>query len=107
MMDKTLLSVAYNPRWREIFAGAIVAGMIFTLLQHFGTVIVKRLAEGENEAMATIRTILGLLTWLSLIGITLIMCAELNAARQRLATQSALRRADELNISLRTSDTTV
>jgi membrane protein len=92
---------SYGPQWRDIWIGAILAGLVFTLLQHFGTVIVKALAAGDNEAMATIRTILGLLTWLSLIGITVIMCAELNAARKRLADGKNVQRGAEMNITIR------
>ena len=53
--------------------------------------------------IATINVILGLLGWLSLIGITIIMCAELNAARQRLGDGNAVPDAPEMRLAVRTS----
>ena len=94
---------SYGPTWRDIWIGAIFAGAIVTVLQHFGTVIVLRLSEGENQAMGTINTILGLITWLSLVGITMIMCAELNAARKRLDNGNGkhVQLGKEMSISIR------
>jgi membrane protein len=92
---------SYSATWRDVWIGAIFAGVIFTLLQHFGTAIVRRLADGENEALSTIRTILGLITWLGLIGITVIMCAELNAARKRLGDGKHVKRGPEMNLAIR------
>jgi uncharacterized BrkB/YihY/UPF0761 family membrane protein len=59
------------------------------------------IAEGDNEAFSTINTILGLITWLSLIGITVIMCAELNAARKRLSDGKHVERGPEMNLAIR------
>lgn len=92
---------SYSASWRDVWVGAIFAGLVFTLLQHFGTAIVQRLAEGDNEAFSTINTILGLITWLSLIGITVIMCAELNAARTRLGDGKQIERSPEMNLTIR------
>lgn len=92
---------SYSATWSDVWLGAIFAGAVFTLLQHFGATIVRRLAETENEAMKTINTILGLLTWLSLIGITVIMCAELNAARKRLGDGKHVQRGSEMSIAIR------
>jgi membrane protein len=96
---------SYPATWRDVWVGAIFAGVAFTLLQHFGTAIVKRLAEGDNEAFTTINTILGLITWLSLIGITVIMCAELNAARKRLGDGTHVKRGPEMNLAIRNCST--
>ncbi|MFT4657439.1 MAG: membrane protein [Candidatus Aldehydirespiratoraceae bacterium] len=92
---------SYSATWSDVWIGAIFAGLVFTLLQHFGTAIVQRLAEGDNEAFSTINTILGLITWLSLIGITVIMCAELNAARKRLSDGKHVERGPEMNLAIR------
>lgn len=92
---------SYPTTWRLVFPGAIIAGIVFTILQNVGTALVKAQAEGGEEPMKTINTILGLLTWLSLIGITLIMCAELNAAIKRLGDGRHVERGPEMNIPLR------
>jgi membrane protein len=93
---------SYPTTWRDVWLGAVFAGLAYTTLQHFGTLIVQRLADTENEATATINTILGLITWLSLIGITVIMCAELNAARKRLQVNRNIGSGQDLDIAIRT-----
>jgi YihY family inner membrane protein len=92
---------SYHARWSDVWVGAVIAGVVFTVLQNFGTAIVKQLAGDSNQAQGTINSILALITWLGLIGITVIMCAELNAARKRLREGPSLRGAD-LDIAIRT-----
>jgi len=92
---------SYPTTWKDVWLGAVFAGLAYTALQHFGTLIVQRLADTENEATATINTILGLITWLSLIGITVIMCAELNAARKRLHVNRNIGSGKNLDIAIR------
>jgi membrane protein len=91
---------SYEATWGDVWLGAVIAGVVFTVLQNFGTAIVKRLAGDSNQAQGTISTVLALITWLGLIGITVIMCAELNAARKRLREGPSLRGAD-LDIAIR------
>lgn len=92
---------SYPASWADVWFGAVFAGVGYTILQHFGTNIVRRLADTDNEALATIHTILGLITWLGLIGITVIMCAELNAARHRLRTDPSAGSGPNLDIAIR------
>lgn len=91
---------SYSPTWNDVWLGAVIAGIVFTILQNFGTTLVKRFAD-SSEAYATINTVIGLITWLGLIGITVIMCAELNAARKRVQTGPHLD-GPNLNIAIRT-----
>jgi uncharacterized BrkB/YihY/UPF0761 family membrane protein len=93
---------SYPATWRDVWLGAVFAGIVFTVLQQFGTLIVTELARTENEALGTINTILGLLAWLSFIGITVIMCAELNAARKRLEERPIVGSDSNLDIAIRT-----
>ncbi len=93
---------SYPTTWRDVWLGAVFAGLAYTTLQLFGTLIVQRLADTKNEATATINTILGLITWLGLIGITVIMCAELNAARKRLQVNRNIGSGQDLDIAIRT-----
>ncbi len=90
---------SYKPSWSDVWPGAIISGIILTLLQHFGTRLVQRFAEGP-AAFAVINTIIGLITWLGLIGITIIMCAELNAAIKRLGNRDHLRGGAEMNLAI-------
>jgi YihY family inner membrane protein len=91
---------AYTPTWSDVWLGAVIAGVIFTVLQNFGTQLVQTFADGP-EAFAVINTVIGLLTWLSLIGITVIMCAELNAARKRLGDGDRVPDDSEMRLSIR------
>ncbi|BAN03962.1 YihY/virulence factor BrkB family protein [Ilumatobacter coccineus] len=74
-----------SPTWRDVWPGALIAGTVFTLLQHFGTTIVKNITENAGDTYGQFALVLGIVTWLSLVAITTLMCAELNAARVRLA----------------------
>ncbi|MEP1122857.1 MAG: YihY/virulence factor BrkB family protein [Ilumatobacter sp.] len=91
---------SYTPTWSDVWLGAIIAGIVFTVLQQFGPRLVKQFAEGP-DAFAVINTVIGLITWLSLVGITVIMCAELNAARKRLGDGTHVQRGAEMNIAIR------
>ena len=91
---------AYTPTWSDVWLGAVIAGVIFTVLQNFGTQLVQTFADGP-EAFAVINTVIGLLTWLSLIGITVIMCAELNAARKRLGDGDRVPDDSDMRLSIR------
>ena len=93
---------SFPATWSDVWLGAIIAGVIFTVLQHFGTLIVTEFAKSDSQAMGTINTILGLLAWLGLIGITVIMCAELNAARRRLRLDPSAGTNATLDIAIRT-----
>jgi uncharacterized BrkB/YihY/UPF0761 family membrane protein len=95
------LLTSYSATWGDVGPGAAIAGVVYTVLQHFGTMIVQRLADTDNEALATINTILGLITWLGLIGVTVIMCAELNAARRRVAVDRTTGSGPHLDIAIR------
>jgi len=69
-----------NPTWRNVWPGAIVAGGVFTALQHFGTAIVQRITDNAGETYGNFALVLGLITWIGLLAITVLMCAEMNAA---------------------------
>ena len=69
-----------KPTWREVIPGAAVAGVIFTLLQHFGTAIVQKITNDASETYGSFALVLGLITWIGLLAITALMCAEMNAA---------------------------
>lgn len=72
-----------DPSYRDVWPGAIVAGIVITGLQFFGTWIVTRITQNASDTYGNFALVLGLVTWLGLIAITTIMCAELNAALVR------------------------
>lgn len=86
--------------WRRVWPGAIPAGIILTLLQIFGTRLVQRFAEG-SESFATVNTIIGLITWLSLVGIVTVMFAEFNAALVRLEDGPKVQEGADFDLPIR------
>jgi membrane protein len=68
-----------SPTWLDVWPGAILAGIIFSILQRVGPEIVKSIAE-SNAAYETFGVVIGLVTWLGFVAIATLMAAELNAA---------------------------
>jgi membrane protein len=73
-----------DPTWGEVWPGAIMAGIIFSVLQFFGPRLVETIATNAGDTYGTFAIVLGLITWLSFVAIALLMAAELNAAIVRL-----------------------
>ena len=73
-----------DPTWGEVWPGAIMAGVIFSVLQFFGPRLVKTIATNAGDTYGAFAIVLGLITWLSFLAIALLMAAELNAAIVRL-----------------------
>ncbi len=73
---------APRPTWRDVWPGAVVAGIAFSVLQYFGTAIVDRIQE-TRVTYGKFALVLGLVTWLSLLAISSLMGAEFNAALVR------------------------
>jgi uncharacterized BrkB/YihY/UPF0761 family membrane protein len=71
---------AASPTWRDVWPGAITAGVLYTLLQYYGTDITRRIIQNSSDTYGQFAIVLGLITWLSLLAIASIMSAELNAA---------------------------
>lgn len=96
---------SYSPTWDDVWLGAVIAGAIFSLLQYFGTTLVRNFAGADadgSETLKTISLVIGVITWLSFVGISVIMCAELNAARKRLGDGKHVERGEQMNIPIRT-----
>jgi uncharacterized BrkB/YihY/UPF0761 family membrane protein len=74
---------AAEPTWRDVWPGAIAAGLAYTLLQHFGARIVRSITDNASDTYGQFALVLGLVTWLSLLAIATIMSAEWNAALVR------------------------
>lgn len=70
--------------WSDVWPGAIVAGVVFALIQHFGTLIVTRITENASDTYGQFALVLGIVTWMGFLSITALMANEYNAARVRL-----------------------
>ncbi len=72
-----------SPEWSAILPGAIAGGIAFTIIQHFGTLIVTTITDNASDTYGQFALVLGLVTWLGLLAITMLMCNEMNAAIAR------------------------
>jgi YihY family inner membrane protein len=74
---------AAEPTWDDVWPGALFAGIVFAVLQYFGTAIVDRIQEGASSTYGSFALVLGIVTWLSFLAIASLMGAEFNGARVR------------------------
>ena len=66
-----------------VWPGAVFAGVLFTVLQLFGTVVVSRMIANASEIYGTFASMLALMGWFGLHGLISLYGAELNAALVR------------------------
>jgi uncharacterized BrkB/YihY/UPF0761 family membrane protein len=74
---------AARSTWGDVWPGAVIAGVLYSALQYFGTGIVKQISQNAGDTYGQFALVLGLVTWLSLLSISALMSAEFNAARVR------------------------
>ena len=81
-----------GPSWAAVWPGAITAGIVYVVLQHYATALVTRITENASDTYGQFALVLGLVTWLGFLAIATLMSAELNLSivrrRERLATAS-------------------
>jgi YihY family inner membrane protein len=69
--------------WTTVWPGAVFAGLLFTVLQTFGTAVVSRMIANASEIYGTFASMLALLSWFSLHALISLYGAELSAAIER------------------------
>jgi len=69
--------------WTMVWPGAVFAGLLFTVLQLVGTVVVSRMIADAGEIYGTFASMLALMSWFSLHALISLYGAELNAALER------------------------
>ncbi|HUS43441.1 MAG TPA: YihY/virulence factor BrkB family protein [Ilumatobacteraceae bacterium] len=74
---------AAGPTWRDVWPGAVIAGLLYSVLQYFGTGIVRQITNNAGDTYGQFALVLGLVTWLSLLSISALMSTEFNAALVR------------------------
>ena len=72
-----------SPSFGDVWPGAIMAGIIFSVLHYFGPRLVETITKNASDTYGTFAIVLGLITWLGFIAIGTLMAAELNAAIAR------------------------
>jgi membrane protein len=74
---------AHRLAWRDIAPGAVLAALLWHLLQLFGTLYLRDKLQRSTEVYGVFGLVLGLLAWLYVEAVVVVIAAELNVVRQR------------------------
>ena len=69
--------------WRDVFVGAVFAGIVWTVLQALGGYFIGHRLESAKETYGFFAIVIGLLTWIYLGGQVTLLGAEMNVVRAR------------------------
>lgn len=69
--------------FRKLFAGAVVAGVGWTILQEFGTLIVEHYLRDDSAVYGLFAIVIGLFTWIYFLAELTVYCAEINVVLDR------------------------
>ena len=69
--------------WRDVWPGAAIAGVAWTVLQAVGGYIVSHQLRGASQTYGTFATVIGLMAWLYLAAQMTFYAAEINVVRRR------------------------
>lgn len=64
--------------WRQLLPGAVVGAIGWTLVQQVGAWYIDRHVRGAKEIYGTFAMVIGLLSWLYLLGQVFVLAAEVN-----------------------------
>ena len=86
--------------WNDVFAGAVTAGILWTVLQAMGGYYVGHQVKNASQVYGTFALVIGLLVWIYLGAQVTLYCAEINVVRvrhlwPRSLVQPPLREADQ------------
>jgi membrane protein len=86
-LNATLFALAYQvlatgrQRWRDLLAGGVVGGIGYMTLQLLGTWFIGRRLKGASNTYGTFALVIGLLTWLYVLGQLTLVAAEVIVVR--------------------------
>jgi YihY family inner membrane protein len=72
-----------RPPWRRLLPGALLGALGFTVLQHLGSWYIERTITGAEDTYGTFAVVIGLLSWLYLLGQLSVFAAEVNVVAAR------------------------
>lgn len=73
--------IARRVAWRDLLPGAIVAGILWELMQRLGSLYISRVLQGMSQVYGLFALVLGLLVWISLQARVVLYAAEINAVK--------------------------
>jgi YihY family inner membrane protein len=91
-------------RRRDVIPGAIVAVVIWQLLQFFGAVFVGNVVKGAGATYGVFALVLGLLAWIFLAAVGVVIGSEINVVRARQLYPRALLTPFTDNVDLTDAD---
>lgn len=74
---------AADVSWGDVFPGALIAAIAWTVLQALGGYVVRHQLDGATETYGTFATVIGLLAWMYLGAQVTLLAAEVNVVRKR------------------------
>jgi YihY family inner membrane protein len=77
------ISTAFELRVRDVVPGAIIAAVIWQLLQLFGTAYVAHVVKGASDTYGVFAVVLGLLAWIFLASLGVVLGVEVNVVRTK------------------------
>lgn len=93
-----------NVRRRDVIPGAIVAAVIWQLLQFFGAVFVGNVVKGSGATYGVFALVLGLLAWIFLAAVGVVIGSEINVVRAKRLYPRALLTPFTDNVDLTDAD---
>ncbi len=69
--------------WRDVFIGAVFAGVVWTVLQALGGFVIGHKLESAQKTYDVFAVVIGLLTWIYLGAQVTLLGAEMNVVRVR------------------------
>lgn len=75
------VTTARSLTYTEVLPGAVLAAVLWQMLQWFGAAYVARVAASASVTNSVFAIVLGLLAFLYLVSTSLLVCAEINAVR--------------------------
>ena len=91
-------------RRRDVIPGAIVAAVIWQLLQFFGAVFVGNVVKGAGATYGVFALVLGLLAWIFLAAVGVVIGSEINVVRAKRLYPRALLTPFTDNVDLTDAD---
>ena len=67
---------------RVYLPGAIVAGVLFVIVQSVGGIYIDRVVQNADQTYGTFAIVIGLLTWMYLLGQFSVLAAEVNVVKE-------------------------
>lgn len=90
--------------WPQVLPGALTAAAIWQLLQWFGGRYVSHVVKSASATNSIFAVVLGFIAFLSLVSISLVLCAEINVVRVDRLHPRALLTPFTDNVKLTTAD---